>query len=329
MSKLKYCEISNKSYGQKWQKFKLYYAGTRPKLIRDDGAFSSGKSLLEALATKFRDFELVLTPEESRIQKNSSARQVFLAIPKLQKMNARLFTQKKHVTQRAVSHLLSDLFPRHFAAGNGVSRPARRLNSSKLKVRFNLRKLQQLAEDFQKRIETDNSESTWQKYLKQNILHIQPGYIELIPKASVKVSGASFPDFFLITYDGYLDILEIKTPFTPLLSHDKNRGKHVWSPEIAKAIAEVENHLQAVSHFGDDLRNKVKDGYGIELPVVKPRGIVFAGNSAQFKDNKSMQDDFALLSQALTNVSLVTYDELLTRLRNHITVLSGTKGKKE
>lgn len=329
MEKLKHCEISNKSYGQKWQNFKLYYTGSRPKLIRDDGAFSSGKSLLEALATKFKDFELILTPEESRIQKNSSSRQVYLAIPKLQKMNARLFTQKKHVTQRAISHLLSDLFPRHFAAGNGgVSRPARKVNSSRLKARFNLRKLQQLAEELQKRIETDNSESKWQDYLKRNILNIQPGYIEIISKAGVKLPGTSCPDFFLITYDGYLDILEIKTPFTALLSYDKNRRRHVWSQEIAKAIAQVENYLQAVSDFGDDLRKKVKDGYGIELHVVKPRGIIVAGNSAQFKDNKPMQDDFGLLNQTLKNLSVVTYDELLTRLRNHITVLSGIKGKK-
>lgn len=329
MEKLKYCEISNKSYGQKWQNYRLYYAGTRPKLIRDDGAFSSGKSLLEALATKFREFELILTPEESRIQKNSSSRQVFLAVPELQKMNARLFTQKKHVTQRAISRLLSDLFPRHFAAGDRVSLPARRVNSSKLKARFNLKKLQQLAEDLQKRIETDNSQSMWQDYLKRNILNIQPAYIELIPKARVEAPGTSYPDFFLITYDGYLDFLEINTPFTVLLSHDKNRGKHVWSPEIAKAIAKVENDLQAVSDLGDDLRKKVKDCYGIELHVVKPRGVIFAGNSAQFKGNIPMQDDFGLLNQALKSVSLVTYDELLVRLRNHITVLSGIKGKKE
>jgi hypothetical protein len=329
MEKLKYCEISNKTYGQKWQNFKLYYAGVRPKLIRDDGAFSSGKSLLEALATRFREFKLILTLEESRIQKNGSSRQVYLGIPELQKMNARLFTQKKHVTQRAISHLLSDLFPRQFGAGNRVSRPARRVNSSKLKARFDPGKLQQLVEDLQKRIETDNSESSWQDYLKQNILNIQPGYIELIPKAAVKAPGTSYPDFFLITCDGYLDILEIKTPFTALLSYDKRRGKHVWSTEIANAVAQVENYLQAVSDFENDLRKKVKDGYGIELPIVKPRGIIFAGNSAQFSGNEPMQDDFGLLNQALKNLSIVPYDELLTRLRNHIAVLSGIKGKKQ
>jgi len=95
MENLKYCKIRNKGYGQKWQDFKIHYVGARPKLIRDDGAFSSGKSLLEALALKFTNFDLVLTPEESRIQRNDSSPQVCVALPELQKMNAGLFTQRE------------------------------------------------------------------------------------------------------------------------------------------------------------------------------------------------------------------------------------------
>jgi len=325
MEKLKYCEISNKSYGQRWQNFKLYYAGTRPKLLRDDGAFSSGKSLLETLATKFRDFELILTPEESRIQKNMSSRQVYLAIPELRKMNARLFTQKKQVTQRAISHLLSDLFPKHFAGGVRI-RPAAKSNGSrKLKARFNLKKLRKLADELQKRVESDGSDSSWQDYLKQNILSIQPGYIELIPKATTGDLEASCPDFFLITYDGYLDFLEIKNPFTDLLSYDEDNKRYFWSTEIAEAVAKMENYLQVLSNFGDELRKNIKNGLGIEFHVIKPRGIIFAGHSRQLVDNKQMRDDFEQLNQTLKNLSVVTYDDLLMRLQNHITVLTGIK----
>src|SRR3954469_21378031 len=115
MQSLKHTKIRNKGYGQRWKDFKIHYVGQRPKLIRDDGAFSSGKSLLEALATKFEKFEIVITPEESRIQRNGSAPRICVAVSELQKMNAGLFTQKKHVTQQAVSHLLSSLFPKDFA----------------------------------------------------------------------------------------------------------------------------------------------------------------------------------------------------------------------
>ena len=332
MEKLKYCKIRNKGYGQKWQDFKIHYVGARPKLIRDDGAFSSGKSLLEALAVKFDKFELVLTPEESRIQRDSSAPQVCVALPELQKMNAGLFTQKREVTQRAVSSLLSGLFPKHFANGSRGSRPAsvgRKVTSKKLKARFSLRDLRRLAKDMKKRVETNKSESAWRNFLRQNILNIQRGYIKLIPKADLEIAGASYPDFLLVTYDGYLDILEIKTPFTALLSYDEDRKTHIWSAEIAAAVARVENYLQSVSDLGDRLRKKVKNCCGIELPVIKPRGIIVAGNSVQFEGAKPARNDFERLNEASQNVNVVTYDELLMRLRNHLTVLSGSmEGKK-
>jgi hypothetical protein len=332
MEKLKYSKIRNKGYGQKWQDFKIHYVGERPRIIRDDGAFSSGKSLLEALAMKFTNFELVLTPEESRVERNDSSPQVCVALPEIQKMNAGLFTQKREVTQRAVSNLLSSLFPKHFTAGSPGSPPAgivKKARSRKLKTRLNLKTLRQLARDMKKRIETSKSEAAWRNYLRQNILYIQRGDIGLIPKADLGLSGASYPDFFLVTYDGYLDILEIKTPFTALLSYDEDRKTHVWSAEIAGAVARVENYLQSVSDLGDQLRKKVKNCCGIELPVIKPRGIIFAGNSAQFEGDRPAHDDFELLNKVSQNVNVVTYDELLMRLRNHLTVLSGSKGKKE
>jgi hypothetical protein len=327
MEKLKYCKIRNKGYGQRWRDFKIHYVGERPKLIRDDGAFSSGKSLLEALAVKFRNFDLVLTPEESRIQKDNSSPQVYVALPELQKMNAGLFTQKREVTQRAVSSLLSGLFPKHFADGSqGLQPPGirKKASSKKLKTRFNLRDLRRLAREMKKRIETNKSEGAWRNFLRQNILHIQRGYIELIPKADLEISGASYPDFFLVTYDGYLDILKIKTPFTALLSYDEDRKVHVWSAEIAGAVARVEKYFQSVSDLGDQLRNKVKNCCGIELLDIKPRGIIFAGNSVQFEGDRPTHDGFELLNKASQNVNVVTYDELLRRLRNHLTVLSGS-----
>ena len=337
MQSLKYTKIRNKGYGQRWKDFKIQYVGQRPKLIRDDGAFSSGKSLLEALATKFEKFELVITPEESRIQGNGSAPRICVAVSELQKMNAGLFTQKKHVTQQAVSHLLSSLFPKDFAecqAPPSATAPPpavirKKPVPRKLKGRFNLKAMRRLAKEMKKRIETHRSEGTWRNFLRENILSIQRGYIELIPKADLELSSASYPGFFLVTSDGYLDIPEIKTPFTELLTYDEDSQTHVWSVEIAGAVARVENYLQSVSKLGDELRKKVKDCCGIELPVIKPRGIIFAGNSAQFKGNRPAREDFELLNSVSQNVNVVTYDELLTRLRNHVAALSGSKEKKK
>ena len=197
-----------------------------------------------------------------------------------------------------------------------------------MKGRISLKELRRLARELKKRIQTHKAEDGWRAFVRQNILAIQRGYIELIPKADLKLTGDSYPGFFLVTSDGYLDIPEIKTPFTELLSYDEDSQTNVWSVEIAVAIARVESYLQSVSKLGDELRKKVKDCCGIELPVIKPRGIIFAGNSAQFKGNRPAREDFELLNPALQNVNVVTYDELLTRLRNHVAALSGSTEKK-
>jgi hypothetical protein len=132
-----------------------------------------------------------------------------------------------------------------------------------------------------------------------------------------------------VTYDNYLDILEIKTPFTTLLREDKSHGNYYWSSDVSKAIAQVENYIQAIEGIEDRLRNKVKDTYGIDLRIIRPRGIIFAGHSSQFMGKKPIQDDFRLLNQGLKNVTVVTYDELLTRLQNYIAALSDFKAKQK
>ena len=93
------------------------------------------------------------------------------------------------------------------------------------------------------------------------------------------------------------------------------------------AIAQVENYIQAVEELGPTIRTKLRDIYSIDLRVIKPRGIIFAGNSGEFEGKKSVQDDFRLLNQGLKNVTVVTYDELLTRLQNYITALSRMSGR--
>ncbi len=366
MKKQKYIKILGNGYGKKWSNFKIHYIGVRPKMVRDDGRFTSGKNILEALEARFKKFKLILCDSKSKILKRGKVSQVFLSLADLKPMNNALISRKKDVTQRAIAATFSTIFPKHFKEGSRLfsyedglfagiltnrfmptrlSKPDRAAIANfipqfiasgvsknnavnKLKAGVELKVLQELAKDLEKRIEADKSEAAWQDYLKQNVLHIQQGYIELVPKANISVVGTCYPDFLLVTHDGYLDILEIKTPFTPLLLEDKNHKNYYWSADISKAVAQVENYIQEIIEISDKVRNKVRDVFGIDLRVIKPRGIIFAGNSNQFKGNKLIQDDFRLLNQGLKNVTIVPYDELLIRLQNYITVLSGMNKKR-
>jgi len=189
-----------------------------------------------------------------------------------------------------------------------------------LKASTQIKTLKEMAEELKEELDKNRSESWWQHYIHKNILIIQQGYIQAIEKMNVALGNTKYPDFSLVTHDGFLDILEIKKPTTPLIKKDLSRGNFYWETEISKAIIQTENYIELVSKNSENVRGFIKDTYKIDLKVVRPRGIILAGKSKVFEDQKP-KDDFRLLTQANKNITFVTYDELLTRLENYIEVL--------
>ncbi len=90
MPKTNHIKITNKGYGNRWKNFPIKYIGERPKLIRDDGGFTSGKNILEFLSARFKKFELILCDTKSRIKKKGKTYQVALSVHDLRTMNAGL-----------------------------------------------------------------------------------------------------------------------------------------------------------------------------------------------------------------------------------------------
>lgn len=360
----KFILVTNKSYGNRFKGYKIYYEGAKPKLLKDDGTFRAGKTILEFLSSKFRRFNIIIS-KKSKIKKKGRFYNVYIATNDLNQIQSQLFTRGRDLKQRVIAKKLSEILPKYFkederlfnyekgmfagvltknfmptilssndrkAFGDFIPRfiasgiAGKNVSvSGKLKSGLELKVLQEIALDLKKRIKADKSESTWQDYLKDNILHIQQGYIAFIEKANIGIIITKFPDFLLVTNDGYLDILEIKTPFTDILLEDKSRGNHYWTTELSKAISQVENYIDEVSGLRDKVKNEIKDKYGIELRVVRPRGVILVGNTEQFEGNKKISDDFRLLNQGLKNITIVTYDELLIRMQNYITALTDLK----
>jgi hypothetical protein len=189
-----------------------------------------------------------------------------------------------------------------------------------LKAEAQIQSLKDLVVDMEKALSDNKSESWWQTYIRSKILIIQQGYIKALDKMNVAVVETKYPDFSLLTHDSYLDILEIKKPSTPLLKKDEGRGNYYWDNEISKAIIQVENYIENVSKHGPAITVHLRDKHKIDMQVLRPRGIIVAGNRNTLEDQKQ-KDDFRLLAHALKNITVLTYDELLTRLKNYIQVL--------
>jgi hypothetical protein len=64
------------------------------------------------------------------------------------------------------------------------------------------------------------------------------------------------------------------------------------------------------------------------MKAIRPRGIILTGDTRNFEGQK-IKDDFRLLREGIKNVTILTYDELLTRLQNYIAVLREFGGLKE
>lgn len=186
--------------------------------------------------------------------------------------------------------------------------------------------LERLITEFEDRLPRNLSENDWQSYFEEKILYFQDSYINKIHKPNIAVVTTQFPDFGVITADDYLDLIEIKLPKTMLLSHDKSHNTFFWTADLARAIAQVESYIDSVASKRAEIILQIEKLTQIRLRIVKPRGIVIAGSTAEFTATPEKRDYFRLLNEGLKNVEIVAYDELSRRLKNTVLSIKNLEG---
>lgn len=333
----------------------------RPKFLPESGyGFAGLKHLLELLKKRLKKFTLtIVADEKSLLKKSGSTYKVRLSAKAITKMKSQRFVHNREVQLRLGQQTLHELFPSIFKKAHfhsyqkgmfaeilSADFDPRLLDISdkqaltramtkdfggatavdiseayKQSRDTQLIGLEKLILQFEKELNKSHAESWWQTYFSTRILFFQDSYIQKLEKQNVSIVNTKFPDFMVVTSDGYIDVIEIKTPETVLLNEDKSRSNFYWAPEISKAISQVENYIDSITKHSDAIRNKLRDVHSIDFRIIKPRGIVIAGKAETFGSNIKKGDDFRLLNEALKNVEIVPYDELAQRLRNTKTSL--------
>jgi Shedu protein SduA, C-terminal len=346
--------VTTTSYGKALKGTKIYFEGKKPSGLRDDGQISFGKHILQKLGAQFPRFRWIITPTINSITLERGIHRIRTSQGLLRKMYGENIERSRDTKNSILNHHFAITYPDHFK-GTGSSRyepgtlsrildprmfskltaddkdalqkflPGFIARESigtvqALKATAQIGSLKDLASDLEREIAETHPESWWQTYIKANILLMQQGYIKPIDKMNVALGQTKFPDFALITHDYYLDILEIKRPDTGILKEDASRGNYYFEPEISKAISQTENYIEHINKGGDAIRSYLKDNLGIDAKALRPRGIILVGDSRQF-ENQKQRDDFRLLSQGQKNITILTYDELLNRVKNYIAVL--------
>jgi len=349
-----YVTVTNRSYGAALRGTKIYFEGARPRGLSSDGRISLGKHILEALTRTFPRFRWIITRADDSIEMQRGIVRVRTSQGLLSRMGKEEWSRRADIKNDIVRRFFAAAFPQHFAttsapiyvsgtlarvlAPNILSRlssedrdalsrflPAFIASESVgsvnlLKASAEINTLRELAATFARELDQNHGESWWHTFIESNILLMQQGYIKALGKLNISVGNTKFPDFSLVSHDSYLDILEIKTPQTSVLREDSSRSNYYFDTEIAKAIVQTENYIDNVGRHADAIRSFLLDEYSLAIKAVRPRGIILAGDARKFTIQKQ-RDDFRLLSQGIKNISLITYDELLTRLQNYIQVL--------
>lgn len=176
-----------------------------------------------------------------------------------------------------------------------------------------------------KRYLITKDESDWQTYIKEHITNLKEEYIQKLEKLNIGgLDRNSIPDFLLLTQDNFLDVLEIKTPNTTLVSYDKAHDNYYLSTELSKSIAQAEKYIEQVSRKSFEIENYLSRTYKMPFGVVRPGALILIGDESNLlkqKDPDKAKADFRRLRGSLKEIKIVTYTELLSGLRNRIGIL--------
>jgi hypothetical protein len=124
-------------------------------------------------------------------------------------------------------------------------------------------------------------------------------------------SDARFVDFLFSGGSASEAILiEIKTPVTPLMQKKPYRGNvRAPAPQLTGSIVQVLDYRRSLNR---DLDTLVRDSKHT-LAAFNPKAVVIIGNSSELDDEKKKRS-FELFRSGLSNVEIVTFDELFLKI---------------
>lgn len=179
------------------------------------------------------------------------------------------------------------------------------------------------AQEFESSLQLSKDEKYWQKFLSNNDWIFGYGLTYNMASAiteQVYVGGKKIANIgghicdFLATSNGnakYTVLVEIKTPQARLLGQEDRNGVFPISPDLAKAISQVQVYCDA---WNSNPNGKQEIETDYSAMTVSPKGIVVIGNTTELK-TKEQKRAFELFRRDLTHIDVITYDELLERAK--------------
>lgn len=116
-------------------------------------------------------------------------------------------------------------------------------------------------------------------------------------------------------------LIEIKTPQTPLLGKEYRNGAFPLSFDLSGAVAQTLKYRQSLMREFSNITS----GRSQRLTLGEPRCIVVAGRADRDLATPAMRESFELQRDRIHGLTIITYDELFTRLERLVELIEGVR----
>lgn len=163
-------------------------------------------------------------------------------------------------------------------------------------------------DEFNAMLESDLTESNWQGWFETNSWVLGSDFVRVLDERAIDTKNIS--DFLMESYDGFLDIVEIKRPEGDLQfwQTSLDHGNYIPHSDLVKAIVQASKYIHEVEREADSIKFFERVGH---VKTIKPRCTLIYGRSHTW--NEEQQEAFRLLNSSYHNLTIMTFDHVIQR----------------
>ena len=164
--------------------------------------------------------------------------------------------------------------------------------------------------DYEQALGENRTESYWQNWFEENDWILGNEFVRVIDDRNIDTKNIA--DYLVETFDGFVDIVEIKRPDGQLKfwSATRDHDNLVPSQDLIKAVTQTQNYIQSLEEEMNSAKTLKRLG---NASIVKPRATLIFGRSSDWSDSEYKA--FRILNAGYKDLTILTYDQVLARAR--------------
>lgn len=156
-----------------------------------------------------------------------------------------------------------------------------------------------------------------QHFLKMNLWLFGNEYSFVVENN--KINSNNILDVIPRNIENCVDIIEVKLPNEKLFNFDESHKNFYPTSHLTKAISQVQNYIfEFENKAGDAVYQREND-----CLIIKPRAIILIGSKEELSADEMKY--LRILNSSYHNISIVTYQQLLSRAENMLKIDDGEK----